>query len=178
MATSHPQSEPARQPEPAWREAFRKILALEQHKGFADNAVGGGLRRFIERWDGELREYLGDPEIIAALVDRPYRQLDPAQRREWVAGWTAALEGRPVARPIPPAPGTPAQHDRPGTPASPNTPAPRDAPEPLNRADTQSAGDLPGGSPAGDGSDSIPAGNAGALSPERLPAAGPVGTTR
>ena len=61
------------EPVPVWREAFQKILALEEHKGFADNAVSGGIRRFIERWEAELRAYLGDdPGRAARLITAPY----------------------------------------------------------------------------------------------------------
>ncbi len=89
--------------EPQWRDAFRKILALEAHKGFADTAVGGGIRRFVERWESELREHLaGDPERIAELIGRSYRELSVEQRREWVARWQGALDDMPVP-PVAPA---------------------------------------------------------------------------
>ena len=82
-----------RENEPQWRDAFRKILALEAHKGFADTAVSGGIRRFVERWDGELREQLaGDAARVGELIERPYRELPVEQRREWVARWQAALD--------------------------------------------------------------------------------------
>ena len=81
--------------EPIWRDALRKILALEAHKGYADNAVSGGIRRFIERWEPDLREYLADDTRTRRLIEQPYRDLDPDQRRAWVAGWQAALDGDP-----------------------------------------------------------------------------------
>ena len=85
---------------PVWREAFHKILALEEHKGFEDNAVSGGIRRFIERWEPELREYLGnDPSRVAQLVSTPYRQLAPPERRRWVSDWRSALSGEPQTPP-------------------------------------------------------------------------------
>ena len=91
-----------RQNEPRWRDAFGKILALEEHKGFEDSAVSGGIRRFVERWQGELREFLGDdPALAARLIDQPYRDLSPDRRREWVAGWQRALAGLPEDTPIP-----------------------------------------------------------------------------
>ena len=87
------------EPVPVWREAFQKILALEEHKGFADNAVSGGIRRFIERWESELRAYLGDdPDRAARLISAPYRELPPEQRRRWVSDWRSALDG-PVEHP-------------------------------------------------------------------------------
>ncbi|MCY4414733.1 MAG: ATP-dependent DNA helicase RecG [Chloroflexi bacterium] len=87
--------------EPIWRDALRKILALEEHKGFGDNAVSGGIRRFIERWEPDLREYLDDDTRARQLIDQPYRELPPDQRRAWVAGWQAALDGVAVPQPAP-----------------------------------------------------------------------------
>ncbi len=70
---------------PVWREAFEKILALEEHKGFEDNAVSGGIRRFIERWEPELRQWLGDDSArVGRLIAAPYRELPLEQRREWL----------------------------------------------------------------------------------------------
>ena len=126
--------------EPQWRAALRKILALEAHKGFADNAVSGGLVRFVARWEGELRECLADDDkAIAALIEQPYRGLDDAGRRRWVAAWQQALDGAPVqdlpapaseragpaAMPGPAA--TPSGAANPGAPA----PAPAVKPESL-----------------------------------------------
>ena len=79
---------------PVWREAFEKILALEEHKGFEDNAVSGGIRRFIERWEPELRQWLGDDSArVGRLIAAPYRELPPEQRREWVSAWRSVLAG-------------------------------------------------------------------------------------
>ncbi len=103
-----------RENEPIWRDALRKILALEAHKGYADNAVSGGIRRFIERWEPDLREYLADDAQACHLIEQSYRDLDPDQRRAWVAGWQAALNG--AAAP-PAAPTT--QPDIPATPVIP-----------------------------------------------------------
>ena len=106
--------------EPLWRDALRKILALEAHKGFQDNAVSGGIQRFIARWDAELREFLGDGPRVGQLVERPYRELDDGQRRRWVAGWQAALEETSAQPDIPPTAVIPAT---PFTPATPVIPA-------------------------------------------------------
>ena len=86
---------------------MRKILALEEHKGFADNAVSGGIRRFIERWEPALREYLDDDALAQRLIDQPYRELGPEQRRAWVSGWLAALDGVPEPNDAPEEPGSP-----------------------------------------------------------------------
>lgn len=79
--------------EPIWRDAFRKILDLEEHKGYVDNAVSGGIRRFINRWDAEIRDYLCNDERVGYLVDQSYRDLNPEQRRRWIADWRNALDG-------------------------------------------------------------------------------------
>ena len=79
---------------PVWRDAFAKILALEEHKGFGDNAVSGGIRRFIERWEPELRAVLEEhPDRVASLISAPYRDLSSGERREWVTAWRAILAG-------------------------------------------------------------------------------------
>lgn len=91
-----------RENEPLWCDAFRKILALEAHRGFADTAVSGGIRRFVERWENELREHLaGDPALVSEFIERPYRGLPIEQRREWVARWQAALDGTPAPPVVP-----------------------------------------------------------------------------
>lgn len=119
---------PTPSPEPLWREALRKILILEESKGFADTAVSGGLRRFVARWEPELRACLaGDTERTQQLIDAPYRDLSPDQRRAWVAGWQAALDGistaaADAAPPAPPA--TPPPAARTTTPTPPAEPAP------------------------------------------------------
>ena len=79
---------------PVWRDAFAKILVLEEHKGFGDNAVSGGIRRFIERWEPELRACLdNNPDRVATLISAPYRELPPEARREWVSAWRGILAG-------------------------------------------------------------------------------------
>ncbi len=78
--------------EPLWRQALRKILTLEESKGFADTAVSGGIRRFVDRWESELRGFLGDDAgKTAYLVDTLYRDLTPDERRAWVAYWQKVL---------------------------------------------------------------------------------------
>ena len=113
--------------EPVWRDALRKILALEAHKGYADNAVSGGIRRFIERWEPALREHLRDDPRANQLIDQPYRELDPDQRRAWVAAWEAALNGESADPPIAPPPAT---TDEPAQPVTPD-PARSASPEPV-----------------------------------------------
>lgn len=98
---------------PVWRDAFAKILALEEHKGFADNAVSGGIRRFIERWEPELRAFLDNhPDRVEALISAPYRELSQERRQKWVLAWRGALAGELGPRgpePDPPPPPKPVE---------------------------------------------------------------------
>ena len=88
--------------EPQWRDALRKILLLEEHKGFADTAVSGGIRRFVDLWESELREYLADqPELVGGLIERQYRDLSGEQRRAWVEAWRRVIS---QVRDVPPGP--------------------------------------------------------------------------
>ena len=103
---------------PVWRDSFAKILALEEHKGFGDNAVSGGIRRFIERWEPELRAFLDDhPDRVATLITAPYRELPQERRRQWVSAWRSALAGEAEPsvpesdRPPPTQPAEPAEID-------------------------------------------------------------------
>ena len=117
MATDH------RDAVPVWRDAFAKILALEEHKGFADNAVSGGIRRFIERWEPELRACIGDdPNRVATLISAPYRELTPEARREWVSAWRGILTGDvELSRPEPEVPSPPQVVDPTETDGPPET---------------------------------------------------------
>ena len=112
--------------EPIWRDAFRKILALEAHKGYADNAVSGGIRRFIVRWEPDLRDYLADENRAGHLIEQSYRDLDTDQRRDWVAGWQSALDSIAVAPSSTPDPPVPA--DRPILPDPVDPPTPSSTP--------------------------------------------------
>ena len=118
--------------EPIWRDALRKILALEAHKGYADNAVSGGIRRFIERWEPDLREYLADDARARQLIEQPYRDLDPNQRRDWVSGWQATLEGTSAQPDVPPTSVIPAPAGTQAPPAHAEPAAPAH-PEPAER---------------------------------------------
>ncbi|MDA1096312.1 MAG: ATP-dependent DNA helicase RecG [Chloroflexi bacterium] len=76
-------------PDPAFRiqrklEAIRRILSHEQTRGFADDAVIGGIDRFLERW-------VEDPDVsptvdLARAGMTSYEQLSRHERAEWVTG--------------------------------------------------------------------------------------------
>ncbi len=131
-----------RKNEALWRDAFRKILALEAHKGFADTAVSGGIRRFVAQWERELREYLSnEPARVNELIVRPYRDLSTEQRRQWVAAWQAALDTAPTpsAHPDPSAECPPASthsDSSEGHPSSSEAPVLFTPPDPLSSVRT------------------------------------------
>ena len=48
-------------------EPLRKILELEQKKGYADSAVIGGLDKFIDNWTGKAIESSVAPHLLKQL---------------------------------------------------------------------------------------------------------------
>ena len=98
-------------PSPA--ETFRKILQLEEKRGFDNKAVAGGLDRFIDRQREELVEGI-DPSTTSeyglrsglaslgprhvdprALLAERYGEMDAARRREWVGLWMGMMGAMP-----------------------------------------------------------------------------------
>ena len=71
-------------------DSFRKILNLEERKGFKDTAVVGGLDRFLECHALAFTAMAGDDDL-SGLVSVPYRDLTPSQRQEWVSNWLVRL---------------------------------------------------------------------------------------
>jgi len=70
-------------------EQLRKVLELEDNKGYSDSAVIGGLDRFLENWAGEAIESITTPRILNRFhrlhLDNPrYATLTREQRQEWV----------------------------------------------------------------------------------------------
>jgi len=67
---------------------LRKILALEQQKGYPDSAVIGGLDRFLHNWAGQVVESIPAPRLAGhfhRLVNSGYAAMTKPQRREWVS---------------------------------------------------------------------------------------------
>ena len=92
-------------------EILQKILELEEHKGFQDSAVGGGLTAFAERWAAQARarQPLADG-LIDAIRDTllPYTEQGRSSREvrlrraldllgRLAAGETAAPADEPAA---------------------------------------------------------------------------------
>ena len=71
-------------------DSFRKILNLEESKGFKDTAVVGGLDRFLELHALALTAIAGDDDP-SGLVGVPYRDLTPSRRKKWVNNWLVRL---------------------------------------------------------------------------------------
>ena len=82
-----------------WLETFLKILALEEGKGYSDTAVIGGMGRLLRSRTQDLANLVG--EGAGALLDADYGVMSPAQRKEWVGRWKAALDGRGGGRAAP-----------------------------------------------------------------------------
>ena len=76
-------------------DSFRKILVLEESKGFQDTAVIGGLDRFLKLNGAAFNAILGDPGAAGA-AGAPYTRLTPSQRQERVKVWLARLEAAPL----------------------------------------------------------------------------------
>ena len=79
-------------------DALRNILTIEAGKGFPNEAVTGGLDRFL----ATLRGKAADIPALRVLADRgllsvAYNDLSPAERERW-----ARELGRLVAAPLPP----------------------------------------------------------------------------
>ena len=73
-------------------ESFRKILKLEQSKGYGDTAVIGGLDRFLQLGASDLASSSpGDNGSELSSVS--YSRMDHSQRQEWVSLWLSRLEG-------------------------------------------------------------------------------------
>jgi len=95
--------------------SLRKILELEQQKGYPDSAVIGGLDRFLYRWAGQAAGSLNSPKLLTRsselnLVNPGYASLSQGQRAGWVEGVLSFLaeledqeEEKGKARPVPPA---------------------------------------------------------------------------
>jgi len=66
---------------------LRKILELEQKKGYVDSAVFGGLDKFLRNWSGQAVESITNPRLLSRfnhLVNSGYASLTKQQRKEWV----------------------------------------------------------------------------------------------
>ena len=69
-------------------EPLRKILELEQKKGYVDSAVIGGLDKFLRNWTGQAIESVTNPHLLKRfhqlVVKSSYASLTRQPRKEWV----------------------------------------------------------------------------------------------
>ena len=82
MATKHA-------PQQLQRGSFKKILELEQEKGFEDTAIIGGMDRFLKRHMPDLVSKLETP--AKRLLTASYTGMVVSQRREWVRSMLDAM---------------------------------------------------------------------------------------
>jgi len=76
-------------------ESLRKILDLEQQKGYADTAVFGGLDKFLRNWMPQAVESVVNPRLLARfhkLFKADYAAMTPEQRNGWVQNVLAFLD--------------------------------------------------------------------------------------
>ena len=73
-----------------YAEQLRKILELEQARGYADKAVIGGLDKFLEWISGEIRNSGEDLKLLPYLSPN-YKSLGKEARKEWVENVLAWL---------------------------------------------------------------------------------------
>ena len=112
---------------PADTASLRKILGLESRHGFTDQAVIGGLDRFLRNWAASTMASLSDRRLMARFrrlgLERPaYAAMTPEERRRWVKsllGLLDALEAPPASRPTP---ARPRARAKPAVPPPPVTP--------------------------------------------------------
>ena len=95
-------------------EPLRKVIQLEQEKGYADSAVIGGLDKFLHRWASQAIASLTNPQLLRRfhklnLIGSDYASLTKQQRKQWidevfqflsVAEHGKGGRGKPKAAPI------------------------------------------------------------------------------
>ncbi len=69
-------------------ESLRKVLELEQKKGYTDTAVIGGLGRFLRNWANQAAGSISNPRVLSRfnhlLINSSYASLTRQQREERV----------------------------------------------------------------------------------------------
>ena len=75
-------------------DSLRKVIELERKRGCADNAVFGGLDRFLRNWSGEASSAIVSPSLLRRfrkLFEIDYASLSVAQRQGWLQAALAFL---------------------------------------------------------------------------------------
>jgi ATP-dependent DNA helicase RecG len=68
-------------------DSLRKVLGLEIKRGYPNNAVIGGLEKFLANWSAGAMQSLTSPRHLAKLKKLckvKYAFMDPEQRKTWV----------------------------------------------------------------------------------------------
>ena len=68
-----------------------RILVMEEHRGFDNSSVVGGMDQFMHRWAGAIMEELGDSGIHRVLLSIPYMDLTHEERSWWVEQWLRVI---------------------------------------------------------------------------------------
>ena len=76
----------------SWQESLRRILRLEESRGFDDRAVMGGLDQFVHRWAEQIATDLEAPQLPSQFNDTPYALMSAQDRRNWAEQWLTQLD--------------------------------------------------------------------------------------
>ena len=123
---------------------LRKVLSLEQSKGYSNSAVVGGLDGFLSRWAGEAHRAVPHPMVRSGLrrlgLSAPnYGAMAPHERADWVEKvlrWSTGLDGLPASSAVTEessSPGEKAPHPSRPKPVSPFLGPGQDLDTPLAR---------------------------------------------
>ena len=83
---------------------LRKILKLEQEKGYSNGAVFGGLDKFLAKWAAQSEQYITNPALLKRfkkLNSLNYAALDEKQRRkqmENILAFVDDIERQPIQK--------------------------------------------------------------------------------
>lgn len=80
---------------------MRAILELEQRKDYSDQAVIGGLDKYLHRWAGQIKEQVNDPYLLRRfdelqLSNSDYGHWSKEKRQQWVTqtlDWLMEVNG-------------------------------------------------------------------------------------
>ncbi len=81
-------------------DSLRKVLELECRKGYVDKAVIGGLDKYLHRQAGQIRQSIGDPQLVKGfeelkLANSNYASYCLDERKRWlgkVFDWLDSVE--------------------------------------------------------------------------------------
>ena len=90
-------------------ESLRKILELEQKKGYSDSTVIGGLDKFMRQWAEKAIQGITDRALLLKfqklhLRDSKYASLPKEGRQKWIKNvldFAAETEHRTIENPAP-----------------------------------------------------------------------------